>query len=101
MVVRAMDYQFIVGYLYKLGLDSILRICVLDHERQDILWECHNEVVGGHVGGNPLCRKFYKMKFGGKCSSRMQRHMLDHVMFIKEWVSHHGEMNYHFNQFKL
>jgi hypothetical protein len=23
----------------------------LDHERSDILWECHSGVVGGHVGG--------------------------------------------------
>jgi hypothetical protein len=34
-----------------LGLEKILRICVLDHERYDILWECHNGVAGGHVGG--------------------------------------------------
>jgi hypothetical protein len=27
--------------------------------------------------------------------------MLDHVSFVKEWVSHHDEMNYHFNQFEL
>jgi hypothetical protein len=46
----AKDYQLIVGQLYKLGLDSILRHCVLDHERPDILWECHSGVVGGHVG---------------------------------------------------
>jgi hypothetical protein len=51
MVVREEDYQLIVGKLYKLGLDSILWRCVLDHERQYILWECHNGVVGGHVGG--------------------------------------------------
>ena len=50
MVVRAADYQLIVGKLYKLGLDSILRIWVLDHERQYILWECHSGVAGGHVG---------------------------------------------------
>jgi hypothetical protein len=43
--------------LYKLGLDSILRRCVLDHERKDILCECHNGVVGGHVGGNSTAQK--------------------------------------------
>jgi hypothetical protein len=57
MVVRVADYQLIAGKLYKLGLDSILRRCVLDHERQDILWECHNGVVGGHVGGNDTVKK--------------------------------------------
>jgi hypothetical protein len=52
MVVQATKYQLIMGKLYKLGLDNILRRCVLDHERHDILWECCNGVVGGHVGGN-------------------------------------------------
>jgi hypothetical protein len=57
MVVREADYQLIVGKLYKLGLDSILRRCVLDHERQDILWECHSGVAGGHVGGKATMQK--------------------------------------------
>jgi hypothetical protein len=51
MVVRASDYQLISWKLYNLGLDIILKRCVLDHERQDILWECHNGVSVGHVGG--------------------------------------------------
>jgi hypothetical protein len=29
----------------------------LDHERPDILWECHSGVVGGHVGGKETTRK--------------------------------------------
>jgi hypothetical protein len=51
LVVRATDYQLIAGHLYKLGLDNILRHCVLDHERSYILWECHSGVAGGHIGG--------------------------------------------------
>jgi hypothetical protein len=51
MVVRATYYQLIVEQLYKLGLDKVLRRCVLNHERQDILWECHSVFVGVHVGG--------------------------------------------------
>jgi hypothetical protein len=31
----------------------------------------------------------------------MQKYMLDHVMFVKEWVSRHAEMNYHYNQLEL
>jgi hypothetical protein len=58
MVVRVADYQLIAGKLYKLGLDSILKRCVLDHERQDILWECHSGVAGGHVGGKATAQKF-------------------------------------------
>jgi len=49
-VVHAVDYQLIVGQLYKLGLENILRHSVIDHERPNILWECHSEFLGGNVG---------------------------------------------------
>jgi hypothetical protein len=29
----------------------------LDHERQDILWEFHSGVAGGHVGGKAMAQK--------------------------------------------
>jgi hypothetical protein len=61
MVVRAVDYQLIIGKLYKLGLDSLLRRCFLDHEKKDILWECHNGVVGGHVGGKATAEKILQV----------------------------------------
>ena len=51
MAIRAAYYQLIAGQLYKIGTGNILRRCVLDHERPDILWECHSGVAGGHVGG--------------------------------------------------
>ena len=43
--------------MYKMGLDQILRRCVLDHERESILWENHYGVAGGHVGSKPTARK--------------------------------------------
>jgi hypothetical protein len=55
-------------------------------ELREVMWE-----------ERPLCRNSSKLDFGGLRSSRMQRHMLDHVMFVNEWVSRHDEMNYHFN----
>jgi hypothetical protein len=57
MVVRTADYQLIVGQLYKLGLDNILKRYALNHERQDILWEFHSGVARGHVGGNATAKK--------------------------------------------
>jgi hypothetical protein len=39
------------------GLDSILRRCVLDHGRQDILWQFHSGVAGGYVGGKAIAVK--------------------------------------------
>lgn len=41
MDVRGVNYQLIVGQLYKIGLDHILRRCILDHEMDDTLWEYH------------------------------------------------------------
>jgi hypothetical protein len=32
LVTRSVDYQLIVGQLYKLGVDGILCRCVLEHE---------------------------------------------------------------------
>jgi hypothetical protein len=37
LVVRAVDYHFIAGNLYKLGIDGILQQCVFEHERPMIL----------------------------------------------------------------
>lgn len=39
MVVRIMNYQLIMGQLYKVALDHILRRCILDHEMDNVLWE--------------------------------------------------------------
>jgi hypothetical protein len=38
-------------------LDNIPIRCLLTHERLDIPWECHNGVVGGHVGGKDTTHK--------------------------------------------
>ena len=61
LVFRATDYQITTCQLYNMGLDQVLRRCVLDHERPYILWECHNRVVGGHVGGNSTTRKILQV----------------------------------------
>jgi hypothetical protein len=52
LVVKAMDYQLMVGNLYKLGVDGILRRCVLKHERPMILTEEHDGITGGHYAWN-------------------------------------------------
>ena len=42
--------------LYKLGLDDILRWCILPEERVRIT-EAHVGIVGGHYGGRATTRK--------------------------------------------
>jgi hypothetical protein len=51
LVVRAADYQLIVGHLYKMGIDNILRRYVLEHERPRVLAEAHEGIAGGHYFG--------------------------------------------------
>jgi hypothetical protein len=63
MVVQEADKQLIVGQLYNLGLENILRRCVLSHERQDIMWECHKGVARGHVGGKATTQKVLQPRF--------------------------------------
>ena len=48
LVVKAMGFTIIVGKSYKLGLDEIVRRCVLNHERPLILDEAHTSIAGGH-----------------------------------------------------
>ena len=47
--------------MYKLEIDKILRRCLLDHERKDILWECHSGITGGHIGGKVTTQKFLQV----------------------------------------
>jgi hypothetical protein len=54
VVVKATDYQLISGNLYKMGVDGILRHCVLEHKRPIILEEVHDVIVGGHYAGREI-----------------------------------------------
>ena len=47
----------IVGQLYKLGPDEVLRRYILDHERPMILVEAHAGIAGGHYLGKPTMQK--------------------------------------------
>jgi hypothetical protein len=48
LVVHATDYQLLTKHLYKMGADNILRRYVQENERQIILAESHEGIVGGH-----------------------------------------------------
>ena len=51
MVVRNANYQLIAGHLYNMGVDNILRRCVLEHEMPWILVEAHEGIDGGNYAG--------------------------------------------------
>jgi hypothetical protein len=60
-VVRAIDYQLIVGHLYKLGVDNILRRCVMEHEHPIILVEAHEGIDGGHYARKATAQKIVRV----------------------------------------
>jgi hypothetical protein len=62
MVVRDADYQLIVRHLYNMGVDSILRRCVLEHERHIILIDVEEGIVGGHYVGKDTAQKVLRTR---------------------------------------
>ena len=57
LVVKAVDFTLIVGQLYKLGRDEVLRRCVMPHEKEAIIREAHFGTTGGHFAGKPTAQK--------------------------------------------
>jgi hypothetical protein len=57
LVVRAADFSLIASQLYKMGLDEILRRCVMEVERPLILIEAHEGIAGGHYTGKETMQK--------------------------------------------
>jgi hypothetical protein len=46
LVVHAADFSLIAGQLYKMGLDEILRRCVMEEKIPLILAEAHEGITG-------------------------------------------------------
>jgi hypothetical protein len=57
LVVHAADFSLIVGHLYKMGHNEILRRCVMEAEFPLILTEAHEGIVGGHYAGKAIVQK--------------------------------------------
>jgi hypothetical protein len=60
LVVHGTDFSLIDGQLYKMGLDEILRICIMETERPLILEESHEGILGGHYVGKATMHKVLK-----------------------------------------
>ncbi len=56
-MVRETDFTLIVGPLYKIGPDEILRRCVLEHEKPLILAKAHARVARGHYASRATAKK--------------------------------------------
>jgi hypothetical protein len=75
-----------------MGLDEILRRCMMEVERPLILKEYHEGIAGGHY---TLRRRFCKLAFGGLRYIEMLKSMPDHVVYARELEKDHEEMKFH------
>jgi hypothetical protein len=62
IVVQALEYQLIAGQLYKMGVNSILRRCVLKHEIIRVLAEAHEGIEGGNYAGKSIMQKVLRTR---------------------------------------
>ncbi|PNY03357.1 hypothetical protein L195_g026684, partial [Trifolium pratense] len=44
-------------FLYKRGVDGLLRRCVPEDEQEKVLWHCHDSSYGGHFSGDRTAAK--------------------------------------------
>ena len=57
LAMKAASYSLINGFLYKMGLDDILKTCVLEHERNNIMYEAHYGLEKGHFQVDTAAKK--------------------------------------------
>ena len=50
-------------HLYKEGVDGVIRHCVPEHEKEQILRECHSEAYGGYHAGDRTAHKVLQSSF--------------------------------------
>ena len=64
--MKSVPYSLINGFLYKMGLDDILRRCVLEHERDNIMYEAHYGLMGGHFQVDTTAKKTNSQGYGSR-----------------------------------
>lgn len=51
LTIKATPFIFLNGQLYKLGINEVLRIYVLEHKREKIINKAHKGGTKGHFQG--------------------------------------------------
>jgi len=62
LVVQAVNFSVIVGHLYKMGNDEILRRYILEFEQSQILVEAHGGAARGHYAGHAIAQKILRAR---------------------------------------
>ena len=67
-----------------MGLDDILRRCVLEHERDQIMHEAHYEPPGGHFQAYTTAKKIHNQDYGGRHSTKIGKILLVDVTDVND-----------------
>ena len=62
LAMNAAPYNLINKFLYKMGLDKIIKRCVLEHERDNIMHEAHYGPMGGHFQEDTTSNKIQQSR---------------------------------------
>ena len=62
LAMKVVPYSLINGFLYKMGMDDILRRCVLEHERDNIMYEAHYGPAGVHFQADTTAKKIQQSR---------------------------------------
>ena len=57
LAMKVAPYNLINGFLYKMGLDNVPRRCILEHEIDNIMYEAHYGLTGGHFQADTTAKK--------------------------------------------
>ena len=63
--MKVVPFTLINCFLYKLGPDEILKMCALEHERDDIIQEVHAGPTRGFFTQIQQPKKYCKQVYGG------------------------------------
>jgi hypothetical protein len=94
IVRKSTTYTWVAGYLFKLGPDQVLRICIREDEVHDILHAFHDEPCGGHYATKRTTYKILQAGYYWPTLHRDAQQYTFTVMNVKGWGSLPREMKF-------
>ena len=79
-------------FLYKKGVDGIIRRCVPEFEQQSIIKDCHDSPYGGHHAGDRTAAKVLQSGFYWSTLFKIVLLMLKIVINVNVWETLVREM---------
>ncbi|CAM8913632.1 unnamed protein product [Rhodiola kirilowii] len=78
-------YVWYDSYLWKFGVDQILRRCIPDDEIASVLSFCHEHACGGHFGPKRTSKIFWIVGFTGHMCLKTPM-IIVRVDYVSKWV---------------